>query len=132
MAAGRLPQMWRVPFSLRRMSNCDVGSNGSGLPCNIVAEHGIEGCDHFSHDGDDNYFGFLVGRSETTMEELEGGIVSTSAQRRHVEHVTDGQPAPVDAAMSFEPAAIEVVGRKADEGRDLLAAHAAELRQQRD
>jgi hypothetical protein len=32
--------------------------------------------------------------------------------------------------MSFELAAVEVVRRKSDESRDLLAAHVAELRQQ--
>ena len=34
--------------------------------------------------------------------------------------------------MSFEPAAVEVVRRKPDEGSDLFAAHLAELGQQRD
>src|SRR6516165_11412225 len=37
-----------------RMSNCVVGSGGSRLPCSTIAEHGVEGCDHFSHDGDDD------------------------------------------------------------------------------
>jgi len=36
------------------MSNCVVRSRGSRLPCSIVADHGIEGSDHLSHDGDDN------------------------------------------------------------------------------
>ena len=35
------------------MSNCVVGSGGSWLPCSTIAEHSVEGCDHFSHDGDD-------------------------------------------------------------------------------
>jgi hypothetical protein len=43
------------------MSNCVVRSCGSRLPCKIVADHGIEGSDHLSHDSDDNDFGFLVG-----------------------------------------------------------------------
>jgi hypothetical protein len=42
------------------MSNCVVRSRGSRLPCSIVADHGIEGGDHLSHDGDDNNFGLLV------------------------------------------------------------------------
>jgi hypothetical protein len=33
------------------MSNCVVRSRGSRLPCSIVADHGIEGGDHLSHDG---------------------------------------------------------------------------------
>jgi hypothetical protein len=32
----------------------------SRLPCSFVADHGIEGGDHLSHDGDDNDFRFLV------------------------------------------------------------------------
>ena|SRR6516162_1112403 len=24
------------------------------VPCSIIAEHSVEGCDHFSHDGDDD------------------------------------------------------------------------------
>jgi hypothetical protein len=32
------------------MSNCVVRSRGSRLPCRIVADHGIEGGDHLSHD----------------------------------------------------------------------------------
>ena len=46
------------------MSNCVVRSCGSRLPCSIVADHGIEGGDHLSHDGDDNDFGLLVDRGD--------------------------------------------------------------------
>jgi hypothetical protein len=57
------------------MSNCVVGSGGFELPCSIIAEHSVEGCDHFSHDGDDDDLGFLVGTSEPIGEGLEGGII---------------------------------------------------------
>ena len=43
------------------MSNCVVGSGGSRLPCSTIAEHSVEGCDHFSHDSDDDDLGFFVG-----------------------------------------------------------------------
>ena len=52
------------------MSNCVVRSRGPRLPCSIVADHGIESGDHFSHDGDDNDFGFLVGCGETVVEDF--------------------------------------------------------------
>ena len=58
------------------MSNCVVGSGGFELPCSIIAEHSVEGCDHFSHDGDDDDLGFLVGTGEAIGEGLEGGTVS--------------------------------------------------------
>ena len=114
------------------MSNCVVRSCGSRLPCSFVADHGIEGGDHLSHDGDDNDFRFLVGCGETIVKDLEGGIVSGCAEGSHVEDVTDRQPTTVDAAMSFELAAVEVVRRKSDEGSDLLAVHLSELWQESD
>jgi hypothetical protein len=36
--------------------------------------------------------------------------------KRHVEHVTNWQPTTVDAAMSFEPATVEVIRGETDEG----------------
>jgi hypothetical protein len=114
------------------MSNCVVDSRGPRLPCSIVADHGIEDGDHLSHDGDDDDFGFLIGRGETVVKDLEGGIVSGCAEGSHVEDVTDRHSAAVDAAMSFELATVEVVRRKSDEGSDLFAAHLAELWQESD
>ena len=57
-----------------RVSNCVVGSGGSRLPRGIIAEHGVEGSDHFSHDGDDDDLGFLVGVGETIGEGLRAGL----------------------------------------------------------
>src|SRR3974377_1841990 len=74
--------------------------------------------------------GFLLGGGETSVEDFESGIVSASAQSGHVEHIADWQPTAVDAAMSFEPAAVEVIRGEADECSDLLAAHLAAFRQQ--
>ena len=71
------------------MSNCVVRSCGSRLPCSVVADHGIEGSDRLSHDGDDNDFGFLVGRGETVVEDFKDGVVPSCAEGSHVEDVTD-------------------------------------------
>ena len=103
-----------------------------GLPCSIIAEHGVEGCDHFSHDGDDDDFGFLVGVGEAIGEGLEGGIVSACAEGRHVEDITDRHPTTVDTAMSPELATVEVIWCETDEGGDLLAAHLPKFWQQGD
>ncbi len=46
--------------------------------------------------------------------------------------IRTGKPTTVDAALSFEPATVEVIRGETDEGGDLLAAHLAELRQQCD
>src|SRR5262245_32467950 len=104
------------------MSNCVVGSGGSRLPYGIIAEHSVEGCDHFSHDGDDDDLGFLVGGGESFVEGLEGGTVTACAEGGHVEDVTDRHPTTIDTAVSLELAAVEVIGWEADEGGDLLAA----------
>ena len=88
------------------MSNCVVGSGGFELPCSIIAEHSVEGCDHFSHDGDDDDLGFLVGVGETIGEGPEGGIVSACAEGRHVEEpcgdscVTSMSPSRTRPAIS--------------------------------
>jgi hypothetical protein len=74
------------------MSNCVVRSGGLRLPCSIIAKHSVEGCDHFSHDGDDDDLGFFVGVGEAIVEGLEGGTVSACAEGGHVEDITDRHP----------------------------------------
>src|SRR5215472_3900975 len=94
------------------MSNCVVGSGGSRLPCSTIAEHRVEGCDHFSHDGDDDDLGFFVGVGEAIVEGFEGGTVSARAEGGHVEDITDRHPTTVDAAVSrSRPIAETVSGR---------------------
>ena len=88
------------------MSNCVVGSCGFDLPSGVVAEHGVKGSDHLSHHGDDDNLGLFVCAGETFVECFEGRVVSAGAERRHVEDVSDGHPAAVDAAMSPKFAAI--------------------------
>src|SRR5262249_38667781 len=115
-----------------RMSNCVVGSGGSWLPCSTIAEHSVDGCDHFSHDGDDDDLGFFVGGGEAFVEGFKGGTVTACAEGGHVEDVMDRHPTTIDAAMSLELAAVEVIWCEADEGGDLLAAHLPEFWQQGD
>ena len=113
-------------------SNCVVRSGGLRLPCSIIAKHSVEGCDHFSHDGDDDDLGFFVGGGEAFVEGFEGGTVTACAEGGHVEDVTDRHPTTIDAAVSLELAAVEVIGCEADEGGDLFAAHLPEFWQQGD
>ena len=44
-----------------------MASGGFGLPGDVVAQHGVEGCDHLAHDGDDDDFGLFVGGGETMV-----------------------------------------------------------------
>ena len=108
------------------MSNCVVASGGFELPCSIIAEYGVEGSNHFSHDGDDDDLGFLIMRRRRP----EGGIVSACAEGRHVEDITDRHPTTVDTAVASELATIKVIWCETDEGGDLLSAHLPEFRQQ--
>src|SRR5215831_11068889 len=64
--------------------------------------HRVEGCDHFSHDGDDDDLGFFVGVGEAIVEGFEGGTVSARAEGGHVEDITDRHPTTVDAAVSLK------------------------------
>src|SRR5262245_9188588 len=68
-------------------------------------------------------FGFLLAAARRLWKGFEGGIVSGCTEGGHVKDVTDRYATTVDAAMSFELAAVEVVRGKADKGSDLFAAH---------
>ena len=57
-----------------RMSNCVVGSGGFELPCSIIAEHSVEGSDHFSHDGDDDDLVFLSASARRLEKALRAGL----------------------------------------------------------
>jgi len=48
------------------MSNGDVGSGGFGLPGDVVAQHGVEGCDHLSVKAK-NLFATLSGVKEPRL-----------------------------------------------------------------
>src|SRR5262245_48386813 len=103
-------------------SNCVVGSGGSRLPCSTIAEHSVEGCDHFSHDGHDDDLGFFVGGDEAIVEGFEGGTVMACTEGGHVKDVTDRHPTTIDAAVSLELAAVEVIWCEAEEGGELFEA----------
>ena len=61
------------------------------------------------------------------MESFERRIATHGNQSRHVEHASDGRATAPDATSSFELAAVEGVGRKANQSCDLFAVHAAKL-----
>src|SRR5262249_45181658 len=88
-------------------------------PNNIVANHRIERGDHLAHDGHDHNLRQLACGLQPIVERLEHGIPITRAHRRHVEHVTNRCATAPDATPSFELAALEGVGRDADERSDL-------------
>ena len=100
-------------------------------PTDVVTDHCIERGDHLAHHCHDRDLWQFAGGLETIVECLERGIPIAGAHRCHVEHLADVRATAPDAAPSPERAALEGVGRHADQRSDLLAAYAAELGQQR-
>src|SRR5262249_7506973 len=115
-----------------RGRNCVVCSGGSWVPWRTIAGDRGGGCEYFSHDGADEGLWVFFGVGEAFVEGFEGGTVTACAEGGHVEDVTDRHPTTVDAAVSLELAAVEVIGCEADEGGDLFAAHLPEFWQQGD
>jgi hypothetical protein len=99
-------------------------------PNNVVANHCVEHGDHLTHHRHDHDLRQLAAGRETVVERLEHRIPIAGAHRRHVKHLADVRPPAPDAAPALERAALEGIGRDADQRSDLLAAHAAELGQQ--
>src|SRR3954463_5334332 len=71
----------------------------------------------------------MTWRSIASTHRHAAVVVAAGAEGGHVEDVADRPAASVDAAGSFELAAVVVVRGETDEGGDLLPAHVAELRQ---
>ena len=65
--------------------------------------------------------GFLAGGGEAVVECFEGGVVTAGAEGCHVEDVSDRHASAVDAAVSPQLAAVEIVGRETDQRGDLFA-----------
>src|SRR5262249_59518556 len=59
--------------------------------------------------GDDDDLGFFVGGDEAIVEGFEGGTVTACTEGGHVKDVTDRHPTTIDAAVSLELAAVEVI-----------------------
>ena len=76
------------------MSNCVGGSSGLRLPGGIVAKHGVEGSDHFGHNGNDDDLWLLAGGSEAIAEGLERAVVAARAESGHVEDLRTGMRPP--------------------------------------
>src|SRR5262252_6511117 len=101
-------------------------------PNNVVANHCVERGNHLTHHRHDRDLRLLSGGLEAVMERLEPRIPIAGAHRRHVEHMAYARTTAPDATAAFELAAIKIIGCKPDKSGNLLAAHLAELGQERD
>ncbi len=96
----------------------------------IVADHGVEGNDKLSHDGDDGHFGLLAGVEQASFEGLESGIEHGGGLGSHEENASDGGSAAKDVAQAFHLAAVEVVRNDANQGGDRPIGQSAEFGQE--
>ena len=80
-----------------------------------VAENGVEGCDHLPHHSDDDDLGLLAA-ARRLWKVLRAGLYRQSAERLPCRGRCGPAFAPVDAAMSPELTAVEVIGCEADKG----------------
>ena len=103
----------------------------AGGPNDVVANHSVEHRDHLSHHRDGDDFREFAGRGQTTMEGLQYWVPIAGAQGGHVQHMANGCASTPNTTLSFELAAVEVIGSDADKSCDLFSAQLAELRQQR-
>jgi hypothetical protein len=108
-----------------------VPTAGTVGPNHVVADHCVKRGNHLAHHGNDRDLRQFAGAFEPSVEDPEHRIPVAGAHRCHVEHVTNGRTTAPDTALAFERAALESVGRNANRSSDLLAAHAAELGQER-
>src|SRR5215469_3335153 len=101
-------------------------------PSHVITYHCVECRDHLAHHGHDRDLWYLTCCFETMTEGLKRRIPVSCAHGGHVEHMTNRRTTTPNTALSFELSTVEVVGGDPDQRRDLLAAHPAEFRQQRD
>jgi len=89
------------------------------VPQHVIASHGIERSEDFSHHCNDDDLRFFSSRLQTVVEDFKRGIAASGDQGGHVEHAADGCATAPDAAHSFQLSALEVIGCNADQSRDL-------------
>jgi hypothetical protein len=100
-------------------------------PNHVITNHRIERGDHLAHHRHDRDLRQLTGGLETIVERLKHGIPVAGAHRCHVEHLAHVRTTAPDAAPALERAALEGIGRDADQRSDLFAAHGPEFGQKR-
>src|SRR5260221_8259258 len=112
-------------------SNC-VLAWLSMFPRLVIADHGVEGDEHFAHEGNRGDLRRFSGGDEALVEVAEWGLAAGGGAGCHVESGSHrGAPAG-DGSGSSEFAAVVIEGGKADECGDGTARDPAEFGQQGD
>src|SRR6266851_5081986 len=98
----------------RRGSNCVLAWLGM-FPRLVIADHGVEGDEHFAHEGNRGDLRRFSGGDEALVEVAEWGLAAGGGAGCHVESGSHrGAPAG-DGSGSLEFAAVVIEGGKADE-----------------
>jgi len=87
----------------------------------IVADHGVENGEGFSHGSDKRLFLFLVARQHLLVIGFQDRIVMESHQGGRIENTADFLATTANPTLSVLGAAVVVEGSHAGEGGDLLA-----------
>src|SRR6266849_3959362 len=112
-------------------SNCVLAWLGM-FPRLVIADHGVEGDEHFAHESNRGDLRRFSGGDEALVEVAEWGLAAGGGTGGHVESGSNrGAPAG-DGSGSGEFAAVVIEGGKADERGDGAARDPAEFGQQGD
>jgi hypothetical protein len=104
-----------------------VLSDGSGNPGRLVAEHGVEDDEEFSHaGGEDDFEGFAM-LSEAISEGFDDGVAAAGGQSSHVEYGADGFTPATDGAFALVFSAVAIERSQSDQGGYLLAIELTEF-----
>src|SRR5947209_9250398 len=99
---------WRHPSSLDPPLLLQGSNRLSRLPVFAVADHGVEGDDEFSHDGDDDDLWPFACGLESFFEGAEGRVGFTGDQGSHVGDVAQVSSPTEDMSLSAQQAAVAV------------------------
>ena len=91
----------------------------------LLAEHGVEGGEQLSGEGDEGDLWGFACVAQALVESCECGIGPCGGEGCHVERLPDAGATAADGAFAAEGSAVVVVGGKAGEGRDGYAFSAA-------
>src|ERR1700752_4553298 len=106
-----------------------VSSTECRLPANPVAHHRVENRQQLPHAGHQRDFPRLAGSGEAREEGPDHGIAADRGQRGHVQRRTNRGSAAPDVPRAALLPTVPVQRRDADQGGNLAAIEAPQLRQ---
>ena len=91
------------------------------FPRSVVLKHGVEDDEKLSHAGSDDYLRLFALGGKSVAKSADHWVVAPCRKCRHVQHMTHGGPATLDAATATVASAVVIKGCHADQGGNRLA-----------